>query len=295
MNFDGININNELKIRIESAAAAGKLPHAVILEGGSENDRLNLARLLAKAQVCSGESIPCCSCNDCIKAEKGIHPDIFQALAQEGSTEPLKVDAIRDIRANAFVYPNEAQRRVFILHNMQFANEQAQNALLKILEEPPEFVRFILTAPVSSVMLITILSRAAVFSLGQQLGDTLNAKHAQACEKAAAIAKALISPNEFDLMTETGIFEKDAELLVLVLAQLRLIFRDAIARKQSPAATLLSSSQDNAVLLSRSCTVPQLMALMQAVDALEKAENQNANKALLITRFCSTMRKAVNK
>ena len=295
MNFDGITINNELKSRIESAAASGKLPHAVILEGGSENDRLNLARLLAKAHVCSGENIPCCSCTDCMKAEKSIHPDIFQALAQEGSTDPLKVDAIRDIRANAFVYPNEAQRRVFILHNMQFANEQAQNALLKILEEPPEFVRFILTAPVSSVMLTTILSRAAVFSLGQQLGDTLNAKHAQACEKAAAIAKALTSPNEFDLMTETGIFEKDAELLVLVLAQLRLIFRDAVAKKQSPSATMLSDSTDNAVLLSRSCTVPQLMALMQAVDTLEKAENLNANKALLITRFCSLMRKAVNK
>ncbi len=295
MNFDGIKINDELQSRIAAAASAGKLPHAVILEGGSENDRLNLARLLARAHVCSGENSPCCSCSNCMKAEKGIHPDIMQALAQEGSTDPLKVDAIRDIRANAFVFPNEAQRRVFILHNMQFANEQAQNALLKILEEPPEFVRFILTAPVSSVMLTTILSRAAVYSLGQQLGDSLNEKHTAACEKAAAIAKALTSPNEFDLMRETGIFEKDAELLVLVLAQLRLIFRDAIARKQSPAAAMLSASPDNAVLLSRSCTVPQLMNLMQTVETLEKAENQNANKSLLITRFCSMMRKAINK
>lgn len=295
MNFEGITISNELKSRIESAASASKLPHAVILEGGSENDRFNLARLLAKAHVCSGDNIPCCNCSDCMKAEKGIHPDISVSSAQDGNTDPLKVDAIRDIRTNAFVYPNEAQRRVFILHNMQYANEQAQNALLKILEEPPEYVRFILTAPVSSVMLTTILSRAAVYSLGQQLGDTLNTKHTAACEKAAAMAKALTSPNEFDLMSETGIFEKDSELLVLVLAQLRLIFRDAIARKQSATATMLSTSPENAILLSRSCTVPQLMALMQAVEVLEKAEKQNANKALLITQVCSLMRKAINK
>lgn len=295
MNFEGIKINDELQARIAAAASAGKLPHAVILEGGSESDRLNLARLLAKAHVCSGENSPCGSCTNCMKAAKGIHPDITEALAQEGSTDALKVDGIRSIRANAFVFPNEAQKRVFILHNMQFANEQAQNALLKILEEPPEFVRFILTAPVSSALLTTILSRAAVYSLGQQLGDSLNEKHTAACEKAAAIAAALTSPNEFDLMSETGIFEKDSELLVLVLAQLRLIFRDAVARRQSPAATMLSAAPESAAALSRSCTVPQLMKLMEAVDTLEKAENQNANKGLLITRFCSLMKKAINK
>ncbi|MBQ2812986.1 MAG: hypothetical protein IJE63_06990 [Clostridia bacterium] len=138
MNFDGIEISTQLQGLLSAAVEAGRLPHTIILEGGSENDRLNLARLLARVHVCSGENVPCGVCSDCVKAGKGFHPDIFEAIATEGNKDPLKVDAVREIRSNAFVFPNEAARRVFILHNMNFANEQAQNALLKILEEQPE-------------------------------------------------------------------------------------------------------------------------------------------------------------
>lgn len=295
MNFEGLQLSTELKNLLSGAIAAGRLPHAIILEGGSENDRLALARLLAKVHVCTGEDTPCGRCVNCQKAQKEIHPDISEFSAQESNKDPLKVDSIRQIRSNAFVFPNEAEKRVFILHNMQYANEQAQNALLKILEEPPEYVRFILTTPVSSVLLETILSRAAVYSLGQQLSDSLNKKHSEACEKAKAIAAAILAPNEFDLMRETGAFEKDGELMVLVLSQLRLIFRDAVAKKQSPSATLLSTAHEQAAALARSLTVAQLMRLIDSVAQLEKADAQNANKSLLITRFCSLMRTAVNK
>ena len=295
MNFEGIEISTQLQGLLSAAVEAGRLPHTIILEGGSENDRLNLARLLARVHVCSGENVPCGVCPDCMKAGKGFHPDIFEAIATEGNKDPLKVDAVREIRSNAFVYPNEAARRVFILHNMNFANEQAQNALLKILEEPPEYVRFVLTCPVSSALLGTILSRSAVYSLGQQLGDSLNEKHSSACEKAGQIAKALVSPNEFDLMRETGVFEKDAELMTLVLGQLRLIFRDAVAKKQSPSAAVLSASPEQASLLSRSLTTAQLVRLIDVVGELERAQALNANKALLVTRLCSLMRKAAGK
>lgn len=295
MIFDGIEISTQLQGLLSAAVEAGRLPHTIILEGGSENDRLNLARLLAKVHVCSGENVPCGVCSDCVKAGKGFHPDIFEAIATEGNKDPLKVDAVREIRSNAFVYPNEAARRVFILHNMNFANEQAQNALLKILEEPPEYVRFVLTCPVSSSLLGTILSRAAVYSLGQQLGDSLNEKHSAACEKAGQIAKALVSPNEFDLMRETGVFEKDSELMTLVLGQLRLIFRDAAAKKQSPSAAVLSASPEQASLLARSLTTAQLVRLIDVVGELERAQALNANKTLLVTRFCSLLRKAAGK
>lgn len=295
MIFDGIEISTQLQGLLSAAVEAGRLPHTIILEGGSENDRLNLARLLAKVHVCSGENVPCGVCSDCVKAGKGFHPDIFEAIATEGNKDPLKVDAVREIRSNAFVFPNEAARRVFILHNMNFANEQAQNALLKILEEPPEYVRFVLTCPVSSSLLGTILSRAAVYSLGQQLGDSLNEKHSAACEKAGQIAKALVSPNEFDLMRETGVFEKDSELMTLVLGQLRLIFRDAATKKQSPSAAVLSASPEQASLLARSLTTAQLVRLIDVVGELERAQALNANKALLVTRFCSLLRKAAGK
>ncbi len=296
MNFQGIQINSELKSLLSAAADTGRLPHAIILEGASEVDRLNLARLISRTHVCSGTGEkPCGICPDCVKASKGFHPDISESLASQDDTSPLKVDAVRTIRSNAFVFPNEAKHRVFLLHNMQYANEQAQNALLKILEEPPEYVRFVLTCPNSSALLETILSRTAVYSLGQQLSDSLNKKHDAACEKARLVTTALLSHNEFDLMRETGAFEKDPELLVLTLAQLRIIFRDAIARKQSTNAVFLSCAPNEATALSRSCTAAQLLRLMDAVAQLEKSAAQNANKTLLVTRFCSLMRRAQDK
>lgn len=296
MNFQNIQINSELKNLLSTAADTDRLPHAIIFEGASEVDRLDIARLISRTHVCSGNGEkPCGVCPDCVKAAKGFHPDISESLASQDDASPLKVDAVRTIRSNAFVFPNEAKRRVFLLHNMQHANEQAQNALLKILEEPPEYVRFVLTCPNSSALLQTILSRAAVYNLGQQLSDSLNKKHDAACEKARLVAAAMLSHNEFDLMRETGVFEKDSELLVLTLAQLRLIFRDAIARKQSTSAVFLSSAQNEATALSRSCTAAQLFRLMEAVAQLEKSAAQNANKTLLTTRFCSLMRRAQDK
>ena len=296
MNFHSIEINKELQNQLSTAVDTDRLPHAIILEGASEKGRLELARLLSRTHICSAASgKPCDICSDCTKAAKGFHPDVSESLASQDDSTPLKVDAIRTIRSNAFVFPNEAKRRVFLLHNMQYANEQAQNALLKILEEPPEYVRFILTCPNSSALLQTILSRATVYNLGQQLSDSLNKKHDEACEKTRRIAAALISPNEFDLMKETGIFEKDQELMILTLAQLRLVFRDAISRKQNSATTFLSCAEAQATALSRTCTLAQLFKLMEAVGELEKNAAQNANKTLLVTRFCSLMRRAQDK
>ena len=183
---------------IEAAVRADRLPHAVILEGGSENDRLTLARRLAQALLCRGEDRPCGACSDCRKALHGVHPDLTECLAQPGDADSLKVDAIRQIRADAFIFPNESDRRVFLLHNMQLSSEAAQNALLKILEEPPEYVRFLLTCPSASALLPTILSRACVYSLGQQVETRSDEANKAIAELTRLLALALCAPNEYE-------------------------------------------------------------------------------------------------
>jgi DNA polymerase-3 subunit delta' len=184
---------------LSAAVEAGRLPHTIISEGGSENDRLGLARLLARVHVCSGENIPCGVCPDCVKAGTGFHPDIFEALATEGNKDPLKVDAVREIRSNAFVYPNEAARRVFILHNMNFANEQAQNALLKILEEPPEYVIFLLLCESSASLLETVRSRAPTLRTEPISTDKIASHLRHISPEAASLAAS--APEEFSEVT----------------------------------------------------------------------------------------------
>ncbi|HBL40585.1 MAG TPA: hypothetical protein DDY98_03045 [Ruminococcaceae bacterium] len=297
MNFSDIQINQTTAQLIESAVAANHLPHAVILEGGSEADRLKLARLLARTFLCRSEgNRPCGECADCRKALCGFHPDSTECIAQAGSTDALKVDAIRQIRTDAFVFPNEANHRVFLLHNMQLSNEAAQNALLKILEEPPEYVRFLLTCPTSTALLPTILSRACTYNLGQQVDDNSDETNEKILEITQQIAVALGAPNEFDLMKVTGAFEKDFTLLSPVLNKLQLVLRDAlVAKNGGERQVMLSACSREALTLARRFTTARLLEMIRVTNEMQAAINLNANHNLLLTRLCSLLSTAAGK
>ena len=296
IDFSQLQISPATAQLIEAAVSADRLPHAVILEGGSESDRLTLARLLAQTLLCQGEDRPCGQCAHCRKVLGGFHPDLTECLAQPGDMDCLKVDAIRQLRADAFIFPNEAERRVFLLHNMQLSNEAAQNALLKILEEPPEYVRFVLTCPSATALLPTILSRACVYSLGQQVETRPDEVNETILDLTRQIALSLGAPNEYDLMQLTGAFEKDYALLPPVLTQLQLLFRDALTVKSGGQnLPLLASCDAEAAALARRFTVSQLLAFEAVTTELTAAINGNANRNLLLTRLCSRLSTAAGK
>ncbi|MDR3209512.1 MAG: DNA polymerase III subunit delta, partial [Oscillospiraceae bacterium] len=117
-----------------------KMSHAYILSGPPD-----AALSLAAAMVCEGEAAPCGECPHCRKALRGIHPDIVVVAPPEGKRE-LSVDQIREVTQSSAVAPNEADVRVFIIDGADTMNASCQNALLKLLEEPPAHVALILRA-----------------------------------------------------------------------------------------------------------------------------------------------------
>ena len=144
---------------------AQPLTHAYLLIAQPDAGLVS-AYALAKAMLCSDPDAaqrPCGRCRDCQKAEKGIHPDIITIARQTDDNGKLKreiyVDQIRDLVADAVVMPNEASRKVYIIRDADAMNAAAQNALLKILEEPPRFVSFILIAESAASLLETVRSR----------------------------------------------------------------------------------------------------------------------------------------
>lgn len=139
-----------------------RLPHAIIIEGERGLLRHKLAGIIAAYSVCSGENRPCGGCRECRLAEKSIHPDIT-IISPDGAA--IKVDQIRRIRKDTYILPNQAEKRVFVIDEAERMNESAQNALLKVLEEPPEFTEFILITASASALLPTITSRSVTFSL----------------------------------------------------------------------------------------------------------------------------------
>jgi len=308
MNFQGLELNSRLKRSLSDMIDTGKLPHAIILEGGNADSRVKLARLLAAALVCkAGQDRPCKACGACVKAfgtkigdkkfagEKLLsqtlhHPDISE-VEKEKDRKQFGIKVIRTLRKEAYIVPNEADAKVYILLEAQLMNEQAQNAFLKILEEPPGYICFIMECTSKSIFLPTVLSRATCFSLGQlDLTDGIRAKKTeQAAQTAAEMAVALTATHDYELLKKTAVFEKDKNLPALCLPELELIIRDALIL-QITGGECFSASPEAAQVLAEKLTREKLLKLIVEIRLLIEATQRNANNNLLITRICSRLR-----
>lgn len=265
-----------------------RLPHAILIDGGSPSGRDELALYIAGAFVCSNGTV-CNNCADCLKAKNGTHPDIIITDPVSQGEKTFKINLVREIRTDAYILPNEAQHKVYILKYADKMNIQAQNALLKIIEEPPSYARFILVCESRASMLETIMSRVTPFNLGAD-DYTITAENEQkADELANNLIKALAGVTELEYMRLTAVFESDKDLLPPVLSAMQLILRDAVAVSTS-SNLILSSHKDSAELLASKLPLRTLLELVKTTEHFFDCLNKNANKNLLITRFCSVMR-----
>lgn len=124
---------------------------------------------LAAEAVCSGSGKrPCGLCRNCRKVMQGIHPDVITiGLPLDDKGKPKKeiqVDQIRAVVSDAYILPNEAERKVYIIENADCMNIPAQNAALKLLEEPPAGVVILLCAVNTGQLLPTVKSRCSEIS-----------------------------------------------------------------------------------------------------------------------------------
>lgn len=150
---------------------ASRLSQSYIIAAPSADDCDAQAARLAARAVCSGaEPRPCGKCRDCRKAAAGIHPDIINVRRMTDDKgrpkREIMVDQVRDMAADASILPNEAERKVYVIHEAELMNESAQNAALKLLEEPPAWVVFILCTVNSERLLPTVRSRCTEISSG---------------------------------------------------------------------------------------------------------------------------------
>lgn len=150
--------------------------HATILAGGGP-ERKARAMKMAQALVCTApeEQRPCGVCRDCRKVSEGIHPDVIpieRFMEEKDVGVEIKIAPIRTLRSDAFIRPNEAARKVYVIDNAQTMNLNAQNALLKLLEEGPKYAAFLLLCDRAGALLETIRSRCAVIHLEEERRET---------------------------------------------------------------------------------------------------------------------------
>ena len=251
--------NSKISSTVINFIASHRIPHAILIEGESGATNLELALYIATAAVCNDNTAPCGVCKDCHLAGVGSHPDITRVSALDGK-KFLSVAQIRELRADAFVKAHSASHRVFIIEDAHRMNEQAQNALLKVLEEPPKNVIFILLVPSKTMLLDTIISRCVLLSLLTEKSD--NHTH---LETANQFIDLLLSGSEYEMLKLLAPLEKSRADTEEFFNTLAVCIVDRLKKGTSHAKALDQLFDDTKYyldLLATNINIPLLISLV---------------------------------
>ena len=152
-----------------------RIRHAYLIVGTPEIGKMTLARAFAMALNCLQDDLdarPCGECRSCKRILSGSHMDVIYSENDERSGQ-LKIDAVRTVSNQLAMKPYEGRYRVAILDDFHMARGQAQDALLKTLEEPPSYAVLILLAATPEPILSTITSRSQTLYLRPVASDTI--------------------------------------------------------------------------------------------------------------------------
>ncbi len=163
MSFESLLGNERLKENLIQSLRKGRASHFYLISGPEGSGKHTLARLLAAALLCGQPDKPCLRCGSCRKVLSGSHPDYILVDDPEKKTVPVAL--IRQTREDMFVRPNEGDRKIYLFPRAQDMGIPGQNALLKVLEEPPAYGVFILLANNSEALLPTVRSRCVELKL----------------------------------------------------------------------------------------------------------------------------------
>lgn len=161
MAFETLLGNDRLKQNLTESLARQHISHFYLISGPKGSGKHTLAKLLAEAILCEGSRKPCGSCVHCRKMRSGNHPDFITVEDPEHKNVAVKI--VRQIREDMFIRPNEAAHKIYLFP--QELGVEGQNALLKILEEPPSYGVFLLLTDNPDKLLPTVRSRCTELKL----------------------------------------------------------------------------------------------------------------------------------
>jgi DNA polymerase-3 subunit delta' len=224
MGFDAIEGQARAGRQIAGLLGSGRLPHALLFLGSAGTGRRAMARELAAALLCpqaseSGE--PCGQCVDCRMLAAGTHPDYMEVGLPDGR-QSLPLQTVRDVQHAAGLKPVRAARRVFVVCDAERVTDEAANAFLKTLEEPPGGCVFVLIASSLRRIPETIVSRCRLVRFAN-LEATALARRLEAAGYDAEDAHWLArrcwgAPGLAEQLGGAGLHEQNRELIARLRA-----------------------------------------------------------------------------
>ena len=163
--FGDIVGQQQIKEHLQNALSTGKISHAYIINGEKSSGKEFIAKVFAMALQCEeGSMEPCQECRSCKQALSGNHPDIIRVVHEKPNS--VSVDDIRtQVNNDVAVKPYSSPYKVYIISEAEKMTVQAQNAILKTLEEPPAYAVILLLTDNVNSLLPTILSRCVVLNM----------------------------------------------------------------------------------------------------------------------------------
>lgn len=296
-------------------AQRGHLGHGYVVHGQPGSGTRTMARYLAQLSLCESHTPPCGTCRHCIKMQKNIHPDLQVIAPLEGKSS-ISVEQMKALRQDLYVAPNEAARKVYIVEDAHKMTLEAQNALLKSLEEPPEYVTMILCTPARDLLLPVILSRTSHIAMApvpaQQMLEVLHLRCPERSQKELQQAvslsegavgralyvlrhpeylaavdgcldwmKALADQNRVGAAAFVQWLEKQKGGMEELFPVLRQLLGDLMRCKQGCSISLVHKQQEIADLCAE-VTLPALMRIYEHVNRAQQRLAGNANFALTV-------------
>ena len=175
MGFEQLLGNRQLKENLLNSIQKGRASHFYLISGPAGSGKKTLARLLAAALMCQNTQRPCHACTACRKVMADTHPDLITVTDSEHKNVSVKI--VREIRDDMFIRPNEGEKKIYVFP--QDLGIEGQNALLKVLEEPPSYGVFMLLTDNAEKILPTVRSRCTELKLQALPEDVLRKKLTQ--------------------------------------------------------------------------------------------------------------------
>lgn len=266
---------------------------AYVFEGPEGLNILESAKLFAAAITCQRrETAPCGDCPVCRLSYAGTNPDI--TVIDTGGKKSIGIDVIRDMLKDVYVRPFESENKVYIITDGSALTVESQNAMLKILEEPPEYAVFIVITASASVLLPTILSRAVklrFMPLGEEkMREYIKSKYPQAENTEFLVRFSEGLPERADSIINDESFEplrREAFKMLIPLLSKHRISAYAVAefleKNKEKAKTILDLWQSflRDIFLMQSGT-PELTANVDLKDELSKLAARLPEKYVIL-------------
>ncbi len=172
--FEEVRGQEHIVTTLKNQIRSGRIGHAYLFCGTRGTGKTTIAKILAKAVNCEDpiDGNPCEKCASCLAIQKGISTNVIEIDAASNNS----VDNVREIREEVAYRPTQGKYKVYIIDEVHMLSTGAFNALLKTLEEPPEYVIFILATTEAAKIPVTILSRCQKYDFRRMNIDTISGR-----------------------------------------------------------------------------------------------------------------------